>query len=279
MRIFQILFTLMRQCHKIIFNCSIMLLFSSSVLGQESVAENSLVTDRPDQTEASSTISKGVLQIESGGTYESFEDDFFEFNRKVESYTLNTTLIRYGILDNMELRLGWDFVEGVTTIDDEKIENVSSGFSPLLIGVKLGITEEKGALPEIALLLHVNHQFFAGNDYKTTSTGTDFRFSMSHTLNEKSGLGYNLGMSWDGNTTRETYLYTISYGYSITDNTGAYLELYGDIPGGLNFNHYWNTGLTYLVSNDLQLDTYIGTSITKGQDLLLGLGASFRLPN
>ena len=33
----------------------------------------------------------------------------------------------------------------------------------------------------------------------------------------------------------------------------------------------------YLVSNDLQLDGYLGTSITKGQDLLVGLGLSYRI--
>ena len=42
-------------------------------------------------------------------------------------------------------------------------------------------------------------------------------------------------------------------------------------------NHYWDAGLTYLVSNDLQFDIYTGTSITEGQDILVALGLSYRI--
>ncbi|MDO1502292.1 transporter [Winogradskyella maritima] len=235
--------------------------------------ENPLVTDRPDATEASSTVGKGVFQIETGGFYESFEAN----NIQNELYTYNTMLIRYGLLDRIEFRVGWDFVEGITKVNNTKLDNVTSGFSPILLGVKVDIVEEKGLLPEIALLLHTNHPFFAGEDYKTTSTGTDFRFSLSHTLSERSSLGYNLGMSWDGDTTRASYLYTLAYGYSLSDKIGAYVEVYGYLPEGLSFNHYWDAGFTYLVNNNLQFDAYFGTSLTEGQDILLGLGASFRV--
>ncbi len=249
------------------------LVLSCVAFAQDVRFENPLVTDRPDATEASSTLGKGVFQLETGGFYESFEEN----NIQLETYTYNTMLMRYGLLDNLEFRVGWNYLEGVTKVNGDKLDNVTSGFSPILLGVKLDITEEKGGLPEIALLLHVNHPFFASNDYKTISPGTDFRFSLAHTLSEKSSLGYNLGMSWSGDSTRESYLYTVAYGYSVSDKLGAYAELYGDIPGGLSFNHYWDAGLTYLASNNLQLDAYFGSSITEGQDLLVGLGASFRI--
>lgn len=250
-------------------------LFSISTFAQEQDdrLNNPLATDRPDATEASSTVGKGVLQIETGGFYESFEANSI----KQETYTYNTMLIRYGLLDRIEFRIGWDFVEGVTKINDNKLDNVTSGFSPILLGVKVDIAEENGALPEIALLLHTNHPFFAGEDYKTTSTSTDFRFSLSHTLSDKSSLAYNLGMSWDGGTTRASYLYTLAYGYSITNKIGAYVEVYGDLPESLSFNHYWDAGFTYLGSKDLQFDAYFGSGITEGQDILLGLGLSYRI--
>ena len=241
---------------------------------QETETLDAIVSDRPDATEASSTVGKGILQIETGGLFESFD----ESNITSETYTYNTTLIRYGILNNVELRIGWDFVEGVNKLNGNKLNNITSGFSPLLLGVKINIAEEKNGMPEIALLLHTSHPFFAGNDFKTISTSTDFRFSLSHTLSEKSSLAYNLGMAWDGDITSASYVYTLVYGYSISAKLGCYAEIYGDIPEGDKANHYWDTGLTYLVSNNLQLDTYFGTSITKGQDILIGLGASFRIP-
>lgn len=239
---------------------------------QDGETTEPLVTDRPDATEASSTVGKGVLQFETGGLYESFEQN----NIKSENYTFNTMLIRYGILDNLELRLGWDFVEGVTKVNGNKIDNVTSGLSPLLLGMKIDIAEEDGCMPEIALIGHVFPVFSAAKDYRPETTGVDFRLSLSHTLSEKSSLGYNIGAEWGNDSPEATAIYTLAYGYSISDKFGMYAELYGDFPEDSSANHYWDAGMTYLVSNDLQLDAYVGTSITKGQDLLLGFGFSYR---
>ena len=233
-----------------------------------------LETDRPDATEASSTIPKGFLQIETGTFFESFKKN----QVKIESYTYNTTLLRYGLSNNFELRLGWDFQEGVTTVNNQKLDNVTSGFNPLLLGMKIYIAEEKGWMPEIALIGHIFLPFTASNDYRPETTGIDFRFSMAHTLSEKSSLGYNLGMAWGDDSPEANYIYTLAYGYSISDKFGAFVEIYGDLPEDSKANHLWDAGLTYLISNNLQLDTSFGTSFTEGQDLLISAGVSFRVP-
>ena len=241
---------------------------------QDNNALGALVTDRPDATEASSTVGKGVFQIETGGLYESFKEN----NTQTEAYTLNTTLVRYGILDNLELRIGWDFTEGRTKLNGNTLSNVTSGFSPLLLGVKIDIAEEQGGMPEIALIGHVFPLFSSSTDYRPESTGIDFRFSLSHTLSEKSSIAYNLGGQWGNDSPEAAAIYTVAYGYSITNKFGFYAELYGDFPEDNKANHYWDAGFTYLVHNDLQFDVYGGTSITKGQGLLLGLGLSYRIP-
>lgn len=255
---------------------SILWLFTSfmtcGIIAQESNENSSIVTDRPDATEASSTVGKGVLQIETGGVYETFKENGIQS----QNYTYNTTLVRYGILDNMELRVGWDFNEGVTRVNGTKLNNVMSGLSPLLLGVKIDIAEEKDGMPEIALIGHVFPLFTASTDYRPETTGIDFRFSLSHTLSEKSSIGYNIGAQWGDDSPEATAIYTLAYGYSITDKWGMYLEVYGDFPEDSSANHYWDGGFTYLASNDIQLDAYMGTSLSGGQDLLVGLGASFR---
>ena len=240
---------------------------------QENDEIGAIVTDRPDATEASSTVGKGTLQIETGGLFESFEEN----NIKSEAYTYNTMLVRYGILDNIELRLGWNFVEGVTKVNGNTLDNVSSGLSPLLLGVKIDIAEEKDGMPEIALIGHVFPVFSASADFRPETTGIDFRFSLSHTLSEKSSLGYNIGAQWGDDSPEASAIYTLAYGYSLSEKFGFYAELYGDLPEDSSANHYWDAGFTYLASKDLQFDIYGGTSITKGQDLLLGIGLSYRM--
>ncbi|WP_345166521.1 transporter [Algibacter aquimarinus] len=254
---------------------SILLLATVSITFAQENNETlgALVTDRPDATEASSTVGKGVLQFETGGLYESFEAN----SVKSENYTFNTMLIRYGLLDNLELRLGWDFVEGITKVNGNKLDNVISGLSPLLLGMKIDISEENGAMPEIALIGHVFPIFSASADYRPEFTGVDFRLSLSHTLSEKSSLGYNIGAQWGDDSAEASAIYTLAYGYSISEKIGAYAELYGDFPEDNSANHYWDAGFTYLANNDLQFDIYFGTSITEGQDLLVGLGLSYRV--
>ena len=232
-----------------------------------------IVTDRPDATEASSTVGKGVLQFETGGLYESFEENAI----KSENFTYNTMLIRYGILENVEFRLGWNFVEGITTVNGNKLDNVTSGLSPLLLGLKIDIAEENGLMPEIALIGHVFPIFSASTDFRPETTAIDFRLSLSHTLSEKSSIGYNIGAQWGNDSPEAAAIYTVAYGYSFTDKFGMYTELYGDLPEDSSANHFWNAGLTYLASKDLQFDIYAGTSITLGQDLLLGMGLSYRM--
>ena len=246
----------------------------SNVIAQDKESLGPLETDRPDATEASSTVPKGYLQVETGAFYQSFEKNQI----KNESFTYNTTLIRYGLSDNFELRIGWDLQEEVTYINSKKLEDVSSGFSPLLLGMKVYITEEKGWIPEISLIGHVFLPFTASTDYRPETTGVDFRFSLAHSLSERSSLGYNLGMAWRNDSSEANYIYTIAYGYSISEKFGAYVELYGDLPEDSKANHLWDAGMTYLVSNNLQLDMSFGTSITEGQDLLLSVGFSFRIP-
>ena len=249
--------------------------FSVNAYSQETDTTPELITDRPDATEAPSVVPKGSFQAELGGFYESFDENGI----KTESYTYNTTLLRYGLLDRLELRLGWDIVDQKITDRNLNTEQSISGFSPLLAGVKVAITEEKGCLPEIGLIGHLMLPFTAGSDVKPETTGVDFRFAFAHTLSDRSSLSYNLGAEWGNDSPEAAYIYTLAYGYAITDAFGAYVELYGDFPENSMANHLWDAGITYLVQHNIQLDATVGTSFTDGQDILLSAGISFRIPN
>ena len=255
------------------------LTFTFSLVGatftfaQEDSALGALITDRPDATESSTAMPKGFLQIETGTFYESFEEN----NIKTEDFTYNTMLMRYGLLDNLELRLGYNYTNSKTRFNGNEIESVTS-FSPLLIGFKTRINEEKGIMPEIGFLGHLYLPFSVNKEIRPKNTGVDFRFAFSHTLSEKSSLSYNLGAAWENDNAQAAYLYSVSYGYSFNNKIGAYIEFYGDLPENNKANHLWDTGLTYLISNNFQLDATIGSSLTKGQDILISAGFSFRIP-
>ena len=253
-----------------------LLLFCGLAFAQEeNTAVEPMVTDRPDATESPLTVPKGSLQVESGGFYTSFEEDGF----KTETYTYNTTLLRYGIFDNFEFRLGWNFEETRFSFNGQEATDVLSGFSPLLAGMKVEIAEEDGWKPQIGLIGHLFLPFTAGNDYRPETTGADFRFSFSNTLSPKSSLSYNVGAAWGNDSPEIAYIYTIAYGYAVTDTFGVYAEVYGDFPEDNRANHLWDAGITYLLKPNLQLDATVGRSFTEGQDIFLSTGLSFRIPN
>lgn len=262
-------------------NYTILLLFSMAGLKITAQSDNKmknygeLITDRPDQTESSAVLPKGFLQVETGAFFETVKADGIE----TESKTFNTTLLRYGLLENLELRLGFDFMEQTRSIYGKKLADVSSGFSPLLFGAKVSITEENGILPEIGLLGHLSLPFSASKDYKPENTGVDFRFAFSHTLNDRSGISYNLGAAWGNDTHEASYVYTIAYDTGITDKLGVFIELYGDLPEKNKANHLWDMGFTYLIKDNIQFDISGGTGISRNiQDVMLSGGISFRLP-
>ncbi len=258
-----------------IFFTFILMMSKINAQNDSSSTPGDLVTDRPDQTESPTVVPKGFLQVETGAFFEDIGDGAFT----QKAYTFNTTLLRYGLLDNLELRIGWDYAEVRTEINGVELDDVATGLSPLLIGFKVGITEEKGLLPEIGFLGAVFTPFSAGSDFRTPNTGADFRFSFAHTLSEKSSFSYNLGVQWDGETPEAAYAYTVVYGYAFTDKLGAYAELYGDFPENSSSNHNWDAGLTYLINDSVQLDATVGSGISTDQNVLLSAGVSFRIPN
>lgn len=242
---------------------------------QEAKELGTLITDRPDATESPTVIPKGYLQIETGAFYEDQGNNAF----KKKTTTFNTTLLRYGLTDHLEIRVGWDFAESKTEIKSTEQVGITSGLSPLLLGAKIAIIEEKGWIPEMGFLGHLYLPFTAGTDFKTETTGVDFRFSFTHTLSKRSSLSYNLGAAWTDDSPEAAYIYTFAYGYSITDALGIYAELYGDLPENNKATHLWDAGLSYLVNDAIQLDATIGSGITEGQNLLLSAGVSMRFPN
>lgn len=105
--------------------------------------EAPLVTDRPDFTEASSTVGRGIAQLEAGYTY--FSDD--DGTTTTESHSYPEALLRYGILAEwLELRVAWGYSE-----EDDGLISPEGG-EDLYLGLKLGLTPQEGILPEMALI-------------------------------------------------------------------------------------------------------------------------------
>ena len=214
-----------------------------------SVFSQNIITDRPDQTESPNTLSKGNLQIESG--YLSLKDK--ENRNIITQILIPTNLFRYGLNNNIELRF-------LAQFENEEYENVKiSGISDLELGIKIKVLKKENINNEISFLTTIIIPS-ASNDLSINSFGISNRMIFSHNLSDKTGLGYNLGYDYFGSG-RGNLTYTLAVGTSLTEKLGFFMEPFGEIVDLNNLILNFDSGFTYLVKDNLQLDCSYGIGI------------------
>ena len=251
------------------------LLILISLYGSTQDVVPELITDRPDQTESAVVVPLKFLQIETGFLLENDNEGV----RRYKSYAYNSTLLRYGLFRNMELRLGLEYLGDRIKIDGADYTNTISGFGPLYTGFKIKITDEQGGKPDIAFLGAVILPFTADDSYKPAHSATNMLFAFSHTLSDRFSLGYNLGTNWDGENPVPNYFYSVSLGIGLTEKLGAYIEGYGTLPEEGKPQHLADAGFTYLILPNFQLDLSGGLGLSNAADNFIGFGFTYRIPN
>ncbi|MDB4089178.1 transporter [Flavobacteriales bacterium] len=215
-----------------------------------------LITDRPDQTESSSTVPANSLQIESGMLLQ-FNDDF---TGNYRSFVAPTTLFRYGIASWIELRI-------VSQFESNKFNEISTkGISDLEIGTKIQLLKKENINTEIAFLSHL--VLPSGSDHLSSRKyGSVNKLSISHVLTEHSSVGYNVGFNYFGEN-KGDITYSLAYGVSVTDKVGVYLEPFGEIVDLKYHSANFDAGFTYLARPNLQFDFSFGFGISHKMNYL-----------
>lgn len=239
-----------------------------------------LVTDRPDYTEASSTVGRGVVQLETGYTF-TYDDSP---SGRTTEHSFPESLLRIGLgAEWFEFRLAWNWGSSAETIFDGGDIN-ADGAEDLYVGAKLGLTPQVDIMPETAIVLQM-----------TAPTGSD-AFTAHEVL-----PGVNFAYGWEVNDFFDTggstqvnraiddngfdYFTEISQswttGYNWTERLGSYAEWYAFIPEGAVTTHnqqYFNAGLTYLFTDNIQWDIRAGVGLNQAaDDFFTGSGLSVRM--
>ena len=226
-------------------------------------------TDRPDQTESAVTIPKKWIQFEFGLGKQATNADENEYQHP-------TLLSKYGLTKKIELRL----ITTVTTITDYSnplVKLKETGLSPVEVGAKIALWEEKNLLPKTTLLFHVVIPKLASKNLQANKLAQNFRFSMQHSISKVVGLSYNLGAEWDGDSNEPIWVYTFSPGFNIGEKWYSYIEAFGFISKENAPEHNIDLGFAYYVNNDFKLDLSGGFGISNAApDWYVAIGASFR---
>lgn len=215
-----------------------------------------IITDRPDQTESSSTVGLGNLQIETGILI-GFEG---ESGSSVQQILAPTTLFRYGITKGIELRLLNQFE--TLKFGDKTVR----GMSDFEIGTKIQLLQKEGLNTEIALLSHLIVPT-GTTELTNDKLGTINKLSISHGINDNIDFGYNVGYNHFGEG-KGDLTYSIALGIGVNDKVGIYIEPYGDILEFEKLMASFDTGCTYLVNDNLQLDFSFGMGLNHRMNYL-----------
>lgn len=98
----------------------------------------------------------------------------------------------------------------------------------------------------------------------------------SQNLTEALALTTNFGVSWDGNSGDVTGIYIINFSFPLSAQIGAFVEAYANSSDG-DFDVSFDTGITYLVNNNLQLDMSGGYGKNDGlSEFFVDAGVSWR---
>ncbi|OEK05108.1 transporter [Roseivirga misakiensis] len=264
------------------------LLLALPALAQEETKEmGNIVTDRPTQSVSAFTVGKGIFQVETGFALQ-VENAFFAdfsmpgsmvFPADFQAITYNTTLLRYGISDRVELRFGQNLGRTRVVADGDLLAKSDALFIPTSLGAKVNLLDPVGARPAISFVGQISGPLFSDLEL---GTDLEFRFNFAHQLNENLSVGYNIGgvVNTNANDNSFTGLYTAVLGYSITPKLAAFAEFFGFLNSGQGQNdHQIDFGLTYLVNSNFQLDVYGGSGLSDiSPDTLFGFGFSARIP-
>lgn len=258
--------------------------FQAGYAQQESSLETKeMETDRPSVGDAAKVVPKGALQFEVGLKYENDETNF----TSDKEFELPQALVRYGVLDFLELRLRAQVTHQVHDITARTIgdnRTTDTGADKIMLGTKVQLYKKEGSRTAIAL--QADFQLPIGDaTLQPENVQPKLRLNFRHDLSKALSLNYNLGVEWEENVnpaTLEEYkkfgLYTLGLQYKITNSFGVFAEAFGELHQN-DMQQSFDVGLGYKVKPNLQFDLYAGAAASEeAPDYFVSGGVSFRLP-
>ena len=227
--------------------------------------EFSFPTDRPGNVWGSEVLPFNRCSWENGF---SFERD--HGNRTI---ALPSTIVRYGIFENVELRVGTDF----QLFEELPYETQQFGITPLTIGTKIHCYDGKGGFPSVAVLAQLQSPHVGSANLLPDHLAPAMYLIFENDINDWFAICYNVGAEWDGVTATPTTFLGLNLGFSITDDLGTYVETFNYLhPDG---NQYLTEiGLTFTPMPRLQLDVEADFDVQNLQEYFrMGCGIAWRI--
>lgn len=241
-------------------------------------AEEHLETDRDSFTPATTLVGRGLTMIE---TSYSFID-----NRRIpDSHSTPELLIRLGLLERLELRLGgnWEAGGGGTVSgnevggDDETAEVETE--TNFLYGLKLAVTEQRNWLPRSALITHATTPTSGANTATQFVAGYVAGWTLPNRWDLDGSLRY-IAASEERDHFNQ-WAPSIVLKIPVCEHWNVHAEYFGIFSDGRENEvnpQYVSPGIHYLVSDDCEIGIRTGWGLNDDAASFfsnVGLGVQF----
>lgn len=244
----------------------IVFIFCLILHGLTAVAQdqlNELTVDRPGIAEAPFTVAPRTFQLETG----------FDYYKRTsgEIYFLPVSLFRTGLSENTELRIS------IKNIVDNTTTQKLKGFSPLTVGIKTHIIEQRSWIPETDILVDLIIPL-GSSDLQPAYLGHDILLLFQNDLSAKTAINYNIGLIWDGFSDDELFTASFCFNYLPSNKVGLFIEYFDFLRYKGTKEHGIDGGFTFLLHRMIQADFSAGISWVSGDaNHFISSGISFRI--
>jgi hypothetical protein len=190
--------------------------------------------------------------------------------------------LRFGVLDELELRFGWNGYFHNNPNPGTKQEGSGDG----QVSVKWNLWEESERAPETTLLVGTTLPF--GKDGISSGRSDPFsRFLITRSLPSGFSFSSNLGVTWSthssgiaGRDTAADFIYTALLNYAVTPHLDGFVEFFGSVPlEEQEDRHGFDAGVAWRIFPTVQIDLSGGVGLNDAAvDAFISAGLSFRLP-
>jgi len=223
-----------------------------------------VVPDRPGYTDGTDVTPLHKIIWDNGFHYESMKDG-------ASVMTLNSTIVRYGIIENVELRVGTDFLLYNFGNDTKP----TFGIAPLYFGTKIRLYESHNALPNVGIRAELQSPHIGSKELLPSHIAPSLCLLFEHIIKDRFWICYNGGLEWDGETAEPQVFLALGIGGNITESLGAFIETYNYLHSEQN-QFMTEFGFTWMPSHRVQLDIEADLDWKNlGKHFAIGCGVSW----
>lgn len=242
-------------------------IFALSYLQLTAQFSETIRSGRPGQSIGPFAVGPRVLQVQSGFNHAEMRDG--NSRGQISDFE---TVIRYGITNDLEI----SSLSNVSMQRFASPDSTLSGLDKNHFGLRYHIMDCRGWIPGIGFQYRVKLPALS-SDFRPTSYGSVFTLVTQNEIGKRFVLVTNSGLDWNGNDANPTAFYVLNFSWAIGERWSLFVENYGNAVKG-DFDTFFDGGLAFLVSNNLQLDLWGGAASNDGTlSYFVNSGISFRL--